>query len=175
MSIVEHKISLRITGLGNKFDLKDLPAEKTTVADLRLKVAERTGVPPRFQKFLGPQKLNITFSERGDLAEKSLADLGIQDRSRLLLLHSPNYQMEKDVYKQLLKVQDEINTLKKNIRNHSNETQPPKYVAEMVTRICCKLDAIDTVGSKDLRKHRKELIQKAEQLEDYEAFTSAEF
>mmetsp|Transcript_20830 Transcript_20830/g.51663 ORF Transcript_20830/g.51663 Transcript_20830/m.51663 type:complete len:176 (-) Transcript_20830:95-622(-) len=175
MSAVEHKISLRITGLGNKFDLNDLPAEKTTVADLRLKVAERTGVPPRFQKFLGPQKLNITYNEECDLAEKSLADLRIQDRTRLLLLHAPNYQMEKEGYQQLLKVQDEINILEKNIRNHSKETEQPKYVAEMVTRICCKLDAIDTVGSKDLRKHRKELIQKAEQLEDYEAFTSAEF
>mmetsp|Transcript_20833 Transcript_20833/g.51665 ORF Transcript_20833/g.51665 Transcript_20833/m.51665 type:complete len:168 (-) Transcript_20833:120-623(-) len=113
MSAVEHKISLRITGLGNKFDLNDLPAEKTTVADLRLKVAERTGVPPRFQKFLGPQKLNITYNEECDLAEKSLADLRIQDRTRLLLLHAPNYQMEKEGYQQLLKVQDEINILEK--------------------------------------------------------------
>jgi hypothetical protein len=35
----------------------------------------------------------------------------------------------------------------------------------MVTRICCKLDEVDTKGSENLRAQRKELIRKAESME----------
>ncbi len=170
----EQKITIRVAGLGHKFILKDLDADSTTVADLRIKVYKETGLPPRFQKFLGPQRLNITYKEENDLADTTLAELKIQDRTRLMLLHSPNYQTEKDIYQQLLRVDQEISKLETSIRNHTKETQNTKYVPEMVTRICCKLDAIDVAGSKDLRAHRKELIRKAEQLESYAADTSAE-
>ncbi len=160
---MEERLTIRVTGLGHKLTLKDLPSVSTTVEDLFQAVSEQTGIPPMYQKFVGPQKLNITYSE--DLAAKSLADLGIQDRTKLMLLHSPNYQAEKDTYEQLKAVEAEIANLEASILKNA---QKEGYVAEMVTRICCKLDAIDTSGSQGLRAHRKKLIQTAEGLEALE-------
>ena len=168
-------LTIRVTGLGHKVTLKDLPSVSTTVADLRTKVFEATGLPPRFQKFIGPQKLiicnsgdgNSTINSNNEIEnQKSMADLGIKDRTRLMLLHSPLYQTEKDTYEQLKAIQDEIKTLEASIQEKKPEVlQKQGYVSEMVTRICCRLDAIETAGSKDLRAHRKELIQTAEGLE----------
>ncbi len=160
---MEEKLTIKVTGLGHKLTLKDLSSVSTTVEDLFQTIEEQTGLPSRYQKLIGPQKLNIVYSD--DLIQKSLADLGIKHRTKLMLLHSPNYQAEKDTYEQLRSVETEINNLEKSIRQ---QAQKEGYVAEMVTRICCKLDAIDTSGSQGLRAHRKKLIQTAEGLEALE-------
>ena len=161
---MEEKLTIKVTGLGHKLTLKDLPAVSTTVEGLFQAIEEQTGLPSRYQKLIGPQKLNITYED--DLITKSLADLGIKNRTKLMLLHSPNYQAEKDTYEQLQAVEQEIANLRESIKQ---QAQKEGYVAEMVTRICCKLDAIDTSGSQGLRAHRKKLIQTAEGLEALEA------
>ena len=176
---MEEKVTIRVSGLGHKLTLKDLPASSTTVADLRTKVSEATGLPPRFQKFIGPQKLNITFHNENDdmhdssLETMSLSDLGIKDRTKLMLLHSPVYQTEKESYEKLKKVEADIVGLESSIRDSTSEAQKEGFVAEMVTRICCRLDAIDVAGSKELRAQRKELIQRAEGLETVAATEAA--
>ena len=176
---MEERVTIRVTGLGHKVTLKDLPASSTTVADLRTKVCEATGVPPRFQKFVGPQKLIITFRSENDamydasLETKSLSDLGIKDRTKLMLLNSPIYQSEKESYEKLKKVEEDIVGLESRIRSSTNETRREGFVAEMVTRFCCRLDAIDVAGSKELRAQRKELIQRAEALEAVAATEAA--
>jgi hypothetical protein len=163
--------TIRVTGLGHKVTLKDLPSS-TTVTDLRTKVYEATGLPPRFQKLIGPQKLNINYYSENDdnhdndtLGTRSLSDLGIKDRTKLMLLHSPLYQNEKDSYETLKQVEDEIVELERSIRSGESSKQKEGFFSEMVTRVCCRLDAIDVAGSKELRAHRKELIQTAEGLE----------
>ena len=161
---MEEKLTIKVTGLGHKLTLKDLPSVSTTVEGLFQAIEEQTGLPSRYQKLIGPQKLNITYND--DLITKSLADLGIKHRTKLMLLHSPNYQAEKDTYEQLQAVEQEIASLRESIQQ---QAQKEGYVAEMVTRICCKLDAIDTSGSPGLRAHRKKLIQTAEGLEALEA------
>ena len=167
----EQTVTIRVTGLGHKVTLKDLPSS-TTVTDLRTKVYEATGLPPRFQKLIGPQKLNINYYSENDdnhdndtLGTRSLSDLGIKDRTKLMLLHSPLYQNEKDSYETLKQVEDEIVELERSIRSGESSKQKEGFVSEMVTRVCCRLDAIDVAGSKELRAHRKELIQTAEGLE----------
>jgi hypothetical protein len=178
-SIMEQQtLTIRITGLGHKVTLKDLPASSTTVTDLRAKVYEATGLPPRFQKLIGPQKLNINYCynendehnyDNDTLGTKTLSDLGIKDRTKLMLLHSPIYQNEKDSYEKLKQVEDEIVALEKSIRSNDTSGESSKrregVVSEMVTRVCCRLDDIDVAGSKELRAPRKELIKKAEGLE----------
>ena len=161
---MEEKLTIKVTGLGHKLTLKDLPAVSTTVEGLFQAIEEQTGLPSRYQKLIGPQKLNITYKD--DLITKSLADLGIKNRTKLMLLHSPNYQAEKDTYEQLQAVEQEIASLRESIQQ---QAQKEGFVAEMVTRNCCKLDAIDTSGSQGLRAHRKKLIQTAEGLEALEA------
>mmetsp|Transcript_17183 Transcript_17183/g.37592 ORF Transcript_17183/g.37592 Transcript_17183/m.37592 type:complete len:187 (+) Transcript_17183:151-711(+) len=170
---MEPTITIRVAGLGHKVTLKDIPASTTTVDDLRTKVFEATGLPPRFQKLIGPQRLNINYIDDEDddkydavLGNRTLAELGIKDRTKLMLLHSPLYSSEKDAYEKLQRVRQEINELDRSIRNGTNtETKKPGFVSEIATRICCRLDVIDVAGSKALRAQRKELIQKAEGLE----------
>ena len=94
---MEQTTTIRVSGLGHKLTLKDLPASTTTVSDLRTKVYDATGLPPRFQKLIGPQKLNINYYNENDeqydstLKTKTLSELGIKDRTKLMLLHSPIY------------------------------------------------------------------------------------
>jgi hypothetical protein len=168
----EQKLTIRVTGLGHKVTLKDLPAASTTVEVLREKVSEATGLPPRFQKLIGPQKLNINSYPENDeknhdpsLGTRTLSELGIRDRTKLMLLHSPVYQIEKDTYEQLEAARDEILRLETSIKDQTKESRKSGYVSEMITRICCRLDAIDVAGSSHLRAQRKELIQKADALE----------
>eukprot|EP00536_Pseudo-nitzschia_multiseries_P003754 jgi/Psemu1/323170/estExt_fgenesh1_pg.C_590018 len=170
-NLMEPTIKIRIAGLGHKVTLRDIPASTTTVDELRTKVCEATGLPPRFQNLIGPQRLSINcFDEEDDrydatLGSKTLAELGIKDRTKLMLLHSPLYSIEKDTYEQLRRVEDEINELERSIRSNARDTQKPGFVSEMITRFCCRLDVIDVAGSKALRAQRKALIQKAEGLE----------
>ena len=176
---MDEKVTLRITGLGHKVTLKDLPASTTTVSDLRTKVYDATGLPPRFQKLIGPQKLNINYYDENDeqydstLKTKTLSELGIKDRTKLMLLHSPIYQSERDTYEKLTEVEKDIHELETRIRDRASETTKPGFVSEMATRFCCRLDAIDVAGSKELRAQRKELIQRAEGLEGIAAAESA--
>ena len=174
--IMEPTITIRVAGLGHKVTLKGIPASTTTVDDLRTKVFEATGLPPRFQKLIGPQRLNINHLDEDDdkcdaaLGARTLAELGIKDRTKLMLLHSPLYSSEKDAYEKLQRVREEIDELDRSLRNrnggtNNNETKNPGFVSEIATRICCRLDGIDVAGSEALRAQRKELIQKAEGLE----------
>jgi len=185
----DHKkvnITLRVTGLGHNLTLKDL-ASTTTVSDLQKKIHEATGLPPRYQRLIGPRGMKINWnnddgdgdSDGDDKNEVTsgmitLSELGIENRTKLMLLHSPFYAIEKDVYEQLREIEREIDDMESNIQRsyHSSDNndnqdqlQRPIQVSEMVTRICCKLDAVDIKGSKALRSQRKELIRKAEGLE----------
>ena len=169
-------ITIRVTGLGHKVTLKDLPASTTTVTDLRTKVFEATGLPPRYQRLIGPQGLRINYNDDDDdnrdtnptFGTRTLSELGIKDRTKLMLLHSPLYASEKDSYEKLRQVEREIDELENSIRSSdtkNDDTKRPGFVSEMVTRICCRLDDIDVGTSKALRTQRKELIKKAEGLE----------
>ena len=183
----DHKkvnITLRVTGLGHNLTLKDL-APTTTVSDLQKSIHVATGLPPRYQRLIGPRGMKINWKNDdgdGDGDDKSevtsgmitLSELRIENRTKLMLLHSPFYAIGKDVYEQLREIEREIDDMDSNIQrsyhssdnnDNQNQLQRPIQVSEMVTRICCKLDAVDIKGSKALRSQRKELIRKAEGLE----------
>jgi hypothetical protein len=171
-------ITLRITGLGHNMTLTDLSSTTMTMAELMTKIYNSTGIIPRYQRLIGPRGLKIDSNNDnsngngngGD--EKTLFEIGIKDRTKLILMHSPLYSNEKDSYEKLIRIEKEINDLEKIIliresinNNNNNDHQKPFVVSEMVTRICCKLDLVDTVGSIFIRLKRKELIKKVEGLE----------
>ncbi|OEU15873.1 hypothetical protein FRACYDRAFT_240569 [Fragilariopsis cylindrus CCMP1102] len=171
-------ITLRITGLGHNMTLKDLSSTTMTMAELMTKIYNSTGIIPRYQRLIGPRGLKIDSNNDnsndngngGD--EKTLFEIGIKDRTKLILMHSPLYSNEKDSYEKLIGIEKEINDLKNSIliresisNNNNNDHKKPIVVSEMVTRICCKLDLVDTVGSIFIRLKRKELIKKVEGLE----------
>ena len=179
-------IILRVTGLGHNLTLTDL-SSTTTVSVLQKEIHKATGLPPRYQRLIGPRGLKINWNNddgNGDGNDDdknevtsgmiTLSELGIENRTKLMLLHSPFYAIEKDVYEQLRGIEQEIDDLESNIQRsynssdnneNQNQLQRPIQVSEMVTRICCKLDTVDIKGSKALRLQRKELIKKAEGLE----------
>ena len=171
-------ITLRITGLGHNMTLKDLSSTTMTMAELMTKIYNSTGIIPRYQRLIGPRGLKIDSNNDnsndngngGD--EKTLFEIGIKDRTKLILMHSPLYSNEKDSYEKLIGIEKEINDLENSIltresinNDHNNDHKKPIVVSEMVTRICCKLDLVDTVGSIFIRLKRKELIKKVEGLE----------
>ena len=47
----------------------------------------------------------------------------------------------------------------------NSEPLSKEVISELVTRICCKLDEVDTRGSDNLRSKRKELLKKAEAID----------
>jgi hypothetical protein len=169
-------ITLRITGLGHNMTLKDLSSTTMTMVELMTKIHNSTGLIPRYQRLIRPRGLKIDSNNDngngngGD--EKTLFEIGIKDRTKLILMHSPLYANEKDSYEKLIEIEKEISDLKNSIliresinNNNINNRKKPIVVSEMVTRICCKLDLVDTVGSTFIRSKRKELIKKAEGLE----------
>jgi hypothetical protein len=169
-------ITLRITGLGHNMTLKDLPSTTMTMAELMTKIYNSAGLIPRYQRLIGPRGLKIDSNNDNDNGggggdEKTLFEIGIKDRTKLILMHSPLYTNEKDSYEKLIEIEKEINDLensiliRESINNNNNNHKKPIVVSEMVTRICCKLDLVDTVGSIFIRLKRKELIKKAEGLE----------
>ena len=173
-------ITLRITGLGHNMTLTDLSSTTMTMAELMTKIYNSTGIIPRYQRLIGPRGLKIDSNNDnsndngngGD--EKTLFEIGIKDRTKLILMHSPLYSNEKDSYEKLIGIEKEINDLENSIliresinnnNDHNNDHKKPIVVSEMITRICCKLDLVDTVGSIFIRLKRKELIKKVEGLE----------
>jgi hypothetical protein len=161
-------ITLRITGLGHNMTLKDLPSTTMTMAELMTKIHNSTGLIPRYQRLIGPRGLKIDSNNDNDNGggggdEKTLFEIGIKDRTKLILMHSPLYTNEKDSYEKLIEIRESNND--NNNNNNNNNNHKPIVVSEMVTRICCKLDLVDTVGSTFIRSQRKELIKKAEGLE----------
>ena len=146
---------LKISGLGHSIVL-ELPADTTTVGELKDNIFEETGLPPPYQRLI---------SRAAKLEDDShtLKKAGLSDRTKLMLLHSPLYAQEKDVYEKLMAISKEIDDLKASV--HDDNTMEQKFVSEMVTRLCCKLDGVETAGSDNLRSVRKKLLRKAEGIE----------
>ncbi|CAB9510359.1 expressed unknown protein [Seminavis robusta] len=147
------RLTLRISGLGHSLTIRE--DASATVDDLKARISQTTEIPPCYQRLLA-RGLSL---EDG---HSTLDDIGLKDRTKIMLLHSPEYAQEKEGYEKLQAVAQEIQELQDNISDNSLQ---PKVISELVTRICCKLDAIDTAGSANLRLQRKELLQKAERLE----------
>ena len=96
-----------------------------------------------------------------DTDELSLQDAGLEDRTRLMLLRNALYVQEKDIVDSLLLIRKEIEDLEEK-----KDTTPDTVRSELVTRICCKLDGVDTRGSDSLRALRKQLIRRAESIDE---------
>jgi BAG domain len=153
------RLTLRISGLGHSLTMREFAC--ASVADLQSRICDATGIPCCYQRLLAR---GLTL----DNGQATLEEVGLKDRTKILLLHSPEYAKEKDAYEMLLALEREINGLADQCQGQGQSMQAT-MVSEMVTRICCKLDAVDTVGSANLRTMRKELIRRAEQLEQEQA------
>ena len=153
-SPAEETWTFRVTGLGHKLTLLLSPSQ--TTADLQDHIAEATGVPALYQRILTPR--GCPNQDEWPESGSSLRDAGLSDRTKLTVLHGPLYARDKDGLEALTKIAAEMEELEsKNLEK--------TVLSEMVTRICIRLDAIETNGSEPLRSKRKELLQKAEKLD----------
>jgi len=156
---------LKITGLGYSLSL-ELDPDSTTVANLKAAIEEQTGLPPVYQRLLA----RSTKLDDAAASELSLSEAGLKDRTKIMLLHSAIFAQEKEGFAALQSISKEMQDLSDRVKKQSGEDLPqpafePEAVSEFVTRLCCRLDEIDTAGSENLRAQRKALLKRAEQIE----------
>ena len=85
--------------------------------------------------------------------------IGLEDRTKLLLLHSPLYATDKEGVETLKGIHAEIDKVDAGRRSREMDN---KTVHELITQLCCKCDEVETNGSEALRMMRKETIRRAE-------------
>mmetsp|Transcript_12344 Transcript_12344/g.19677 ORF Transcript_12344/g.19677 Transcript_12344/m.19677 type:complete len:103 (+) Transcript_12344:2-310(+) len=85
--------------------------------------------------------------------------IGFEDDTKILMMHSPLYEQDKEGIEKLTGLMEEIDKVDTGRRNRDmNNTT----VQELIIQVCCKIDAVETNGSEALRKMRKQTIKKAE-------------
>jgi hypothetical protein len=140
--------TLKVSGLGHSITLETEPSD--TIGDLKQEIESQTSIPAIYQRLLA----------RGKKLEDDtllLEEAGLEHRTKVMLLHNPSYVQEKEGYETLSRLAKDIDDLE----SKKDET-PNKLMSEFVTRICCKLDAVEIKGSEDLRAFRKTLLRKAQ-------------
>lgn len=143
--------TLRVAGLGHLLTLQ--LSSQTTIGGLKQEIEQNTGIPAFYQRLLAR-------GSKLDCNEITLEEAKIKDRTRIMLLHNELYGQEKEGFEALEAVSREIEDLARK-----KESTSPTVLTELVTRLCCRLDGIDTAGSSNLRRKRKDLIRKAENLD----------
>ncbi len=144
-------ITLRVAGLGHTLTL-DVEGS-ATVGELKRRVHQYTHLPVEYQRLLA----------RGSKLEDNdctLDDAGIKDRTKIMLMHSELYVKEKEGFESLSKLSEEIDELAAK-----KDSESPRALQELVTKICCRLDQVDVKGSENLRAKRKALLTRAESLD----------
>lgn len=85
--------------------------------------------------------------------------IGLEDRTKILMLHSPSYEKDKDGVEKLTGLMKEIEKI--DLGGHTREFNN-KTVQEFIIQVMCKIDCVETNGSEALRKMRKLTIKQAE-------------
>ena len=145
-------VTLRVAGLGHTLTLEVEPS--SPVGELKQRIRDETGLPVEYQRL-------VARGSKLEDNEATLDETGIKDRTKVMLMHSATYAQEKEGFEALSKLANEIDELKK-----MKESSSPEVFREMVTRLCCRLDGVDTKGSDNLRTKRKELLLKAQALDE---------
>lgn len=147
-------LTLRVTGLGHTLTLEH--PSTSSIESLQQEIERQTQIPVVYQRLLARgHKLDASPQTR------SLNDAGIQDRTKIMLLHNALYAQEKQGFEALEALAKEIGDLEDKKKQEISMAE----ISEFATRICCKLDLVDTQGSDNLRARRKELIRRAEILD----------
>ncbi|KAL9182769.1 hypothetical protein ACHAXT_004048 [Thalassiosira profunda] len=160
----QETIRLRVAGLGHHFELDADPA--STLGDLKEEIAERIDLPAGYQRLVAKRKrldddacvLGPTIMDGNSIVSMGI---GLEDRTKILLLHTPQYQHDQEGISKLNDLNAEIDKVDRGRRSREMEN---KLVQELIIQICCKIDGVETHGSEALRKMRKATIKKAEEV-----------
>lgn len=145
----QKRLTLRVTGLGHRltFDI----TSSATINDVKAEIDRQISLPAPYQQLIARGK---NLDQNGDV---SLESLEIKNRTSMVLLHNQAYARDQVGVTAITELQREIDELAAKAQD-----TPPNVVHEIVTQICCKLDAIDVSGSEQLRYLRKQAIAKVE-------------
>jgi len=135
-----------------------------TLGDLKEEIERKTGIPSPYQKLVARRKkLDDDTMVLGQtvMDQKTIVSMGIgfEDRTKILLLHSPLYEQDTDGIGKLTTLVKEIDRVDTGRRSRNMDN---KIVQELIIQVCCKIDAVETNGSDALRKMRKMTVKKAE-------------
>ena len=156
-------ILLRIAGLGHHIEIEISPM--VTLAALKNEIQAQTGVPASYQRLIAKQKKMVDdFRILGpSIVDESgrieTAGIGLETRTKILLVHSIQYANDKAGIDALTNLKKEIDKID---QGRCSGDMDDNVVQEMIIQICCKIDGVETNGSDDLRKMRKQTIQRAE-------------
>lgn len=155
-------LNLRIAGLDHHFDLSIEPT--STLAALKSEIERRTELPAEYLRLVARHKkldddsmvLGGTIMDETGIKE---IGIGLENGTKILLLHSANYFNDKVGVEQLNTLNKEIDKVDAGRKDKSMDN---KTVHELITQLCCKIDGVETNGSEALRKMRKQTIRRAE-------------
>ena len=147
----DNQFCLRVSGLGHSLTL-EIPSN-SSIRELKQRIEVEPRVPIEYQRLL---------ARGSDLEDEeiSLEGAKVKNRTKIMLLHNVLYSREKSGFEALSKIGSEIEELATR-----KDELSPIALSELVTRICCKLDEVETKGSPTLRARRKELLRNAEALD----------
>lgn len=159
---LEKPIRLRIAGLGHQFDVDAIPS--ATLGELKDEIQRKTDLPSPYQRLVAKRKrldddtmvLGPTVMDGNTIVSMGI---GFEDGTKILLLHSPLFERDKEGIDKLTAFVRDIDRIDigRRSRNLDNKT-----VQELIIQVCCKIDAVETNGSEALRKMRKQTIKRAE-------------
>lgn len=142
-------VRLRISGLGHNVEID--VTKVTTLGQVKENVSERTDIPAPYILLLSRGKKLLD-------GEATLEDLGILDRTRLMLMHGPGWHTDRAGVEEIQSVSKSLDELEAK-----NDIEP-KVVDELVTQACIRLDHVDVGQSETLRELRRSLLRRAEDL-----------
>eukprot|EP00545_Synedropsis_sp_CCMP1620_P012956 CAMPEP_0119005922 /NCGR_PEP_ID=MMETSP1176-20130426/2009_1 /TAXON_ID=265551 /ORGANISM="Synedropsis recta cf, Strain CCMP1620" /LENGTH=153 /DNA_ID=CAMNT_0006957781 /DNA_START=21 /DNA_END=482 /DNA_ORIENTATION=+ len=144
--------TLRVVGLGHTLTL-ELDATDT-IGSLKERIEKETMLPAIYQRLL-------TRGKKLDNNDAStLSDLGIEHRTKLMLLHNEYYAQDKEGIDALSPLIKDIAELEK-----AGDDKPSNEIHELVTQICCKLDGVEANGSERIRALRKQALMRAQAID----------
>mmetsp|Transcript_24846 Transcript_24846/g.52006 ORF Transcript_24846/g.52006 Transcript_24846/m.52006 type:complete len:198 (-) Transcript_24846:2820-3413(-) len=155
-------IRLRVAGLGYHFDIDAVPT--ATLGELKEEIRRRTDIPSPYQRLVAKRKkldddtmvLGPTVMDGNTIVSMGI---GFEYGTKILLLHSPLYEPDKEGIGKLTALQKEIDRIDAGWRNRDLNN---KTVQELIIQVCCKIDCVETNGSEALRQMRRLTIKKAE-------------
>jgi len=174
-------IELKIVGLGHTIQLSLSPL--TTIGDVKAKIESFTGCPALYQHLLWPRgtgKKAIDDKDNNvDEDATTLEQYGVSNRTRVMILHNKTYSIEGKAYDSLVSIGKKIDKLvveaeasdvattdtSTNLKKDQTRSSSMITVSEMITRLCCELDAIDMLGSAYLRSLRRSLLSRVESID----------
>jgi len=155
-------IRLRVAGLGHFVEIDVDPT--ITLGDLKYIIERKTDLPAPYQRLVAKRKkmdddtmvLGPTVMDGNTIVSMGI---GLEDRTKILMLHSPLFGKDKEGIEKLTGLNKEIDKI--DLGRHNGDLNN-KTVQEFIIQVMCKIDCVETNGSEALRKMRKSTIKQAE-------------